>query len=82
MAPSMTKGLFSSSDGDSCEKDVQLEQVGSEKQQVDSGDKSSDEKPKVPSKDAPLRWVAVAIYMVVSVGFVIAAIVLLAVLDL
>lgn len=61
--------------------DIALSAVAENKELTNKPDNVKDEKPKkVPSKDSPLRWTALAIYLAISTPLLVASIVLVAVL--
>lgn len=79
-APSLIKPLIGSGP-DSGHKPVPTNEgvelaVPGQKPTVQSGDDS--EKPKVPSKDSPLRWGALAIFLSVNVTIMLVLIILVA----
>ena len=77
----MTKACISSPEYED-KKDIILSEVAlDEELSVDEADNVKDDKPKkVPSKDSPLRWTALAIYLTISTPLLVASVVLVAAL--
>ena len=76
----MTTSCISSPEEEEKAKDIALSAVDSDKADVD--DTQETEKPKkVPSKDSPLRWASLVVYLAITTPLLLATIVLVAALD-
>ena len=77
LAPSCTKSLIPKKEA--AEKSVELTNTSNEKKEADN---SPDVKPKKdPSKDSPLRWISLVIYLVISTPLIVAMVALVAALN-
>ena len=82
LAPSMTKPLIPSPEEETEKKSVELSKIGAENVDDNSPCVKEDVKPKKePSKDSPIRWTSLAIYLVVSTPLIVAMVALVAALN-
>lgn len=87
LAPSLTKALIPTSNVYTSEHALQLSQMDSVKKAPEGGDDANTDTPiekpppkKMPSKDSPLRWASLIIFLVISIPLLLITVILVAAL--